>query len=370
MKTTLNKIYKALTGRLAKNIYLWLFLGYVVFDMNYNNEHRYHHGIIYSPWYYWFIITGFLLQMTLVYVNNLWLCPKYLHTRRYGRYALYVSVLVFVISLAYTIGVKIAGMHFDVDHVQQAGFVTSPVTKGWTFEDLLTDMQTYTFGNASWVFIFTMAWYMQDYARQRRAAEQAEKKQVEAELNFLKNQINPHFLFNTLNNLYGLALKHSENAPGAILKLSSILRYLLYESNTPMVSFEKEKEIMQAYIELELLRITDSKGLHFSVSADGPDYSIPPLLWMPVLENLFKHGTRIITNDMRGDFEFAITDNRLTISSTNNYKGAVQINGSKKEGGIGLTNLTKRLELLYPKKYKIEQHKDDQDYSIEVKIDL
>ena len=89
------------------------------------------------------------------------------------------------------------------------------------------------------------------------------KKQVEIELDFLKNQINPHFLFNTLNNLYGLTLKKSDHAPDAILKLSMILRYMLYESNVDAIAFEKEKEIMQAYIDLELLRMEKGHDFHF-----------------------------------------------------------------------------------------------------------
>src|SRR6185437_14342472 len=151
------------------------------------------------------------------------------------------------------------------------------------------------------LFQFTMAWYMTDHAKQQKAIEAAKKKQVEAELNFLKSQINPHFLFNTLNNLYALAIKHSDKTPDTILKLSAILRYLLYESNVENISFEKEKEIMQAYIALELLRLSNSNNFTFSISSDNK-CNIPPLLWVPVLENVFKHGTRIISDNNFVDY--------------------------------------------------------------------
>lgn len=369
MSSTLQKILKALRSRVARNIYLWALMLYLVLNMNINNERELHYGIIQSPWYAPFIIIGTLLQAILLYTNNLVLAPRFLSRKKYGLYFLLAGLLVTVISVAYTIGVKLAGYYFDVNHVQQIGFVSAPVTKGWSVGDILDDTATYLAGNIMWVLIFTMAWYMNDYYKQQQLAEEARKKQTETELNFLKSQINPHFLFNTLNNLYGLALKKADNAPDAILKLSSILRYLLYESNIDKVSYEKEKEVIYAYIELELLRLSDDNKLRFLVTADR-DYSIPPLLWLPVLENLFKHGTRYISDNIEGSFNFAIANNELTIICTNKYKGASKVATADKVGGIGLTNLRKRLELLYPCKHHINETKTEDTYTISINISL
>jgi hypothetical protein len=369
MRSILIKISRALRSRLARNLYLWCLLLFIVLNLNYNNEQQDHYGIIQSPLYYWFIFIGMALQMAMTYGNNLVLAPRYLRHKKYGWYILYAFTMVFAVSLVYTFGVKICARYFDVDHVQQMGFVSSPVSKDWSFSSTLDDMSTYFMGNMLWVFIFTMAWYTNEYGRQQKIIDAAKRPQVATELHFLKNQVSPHFLFNTLNNLYGLALKKNDNAPDAILKLSSILRYLLYESNSPLVSFGKEKEIMQAYIELELLRITHTEGLHFHISADK-DYSIPPLLWLPVLENFFKHGTRMIEDHYMADFSFTVENNTIHIISSNSHKKATPVNGNGKAGGIGLENLQKRLALLYPGQHSITQQKEDTTYSIQVQIAL
>jgi len=208
---------------------------------------------------------------------------------------------------------------------------------------------------------------MHDHARQRKAMLLVQQKQTETELNFLRAQINPHFLFNTLNNLYALALRKSDKSPDAILKLSSILRYLLYDANTANASFEKEKEIMEAYIDIESLRLDNSTRLHIHISADEP-YQVPPLLWLPVLENVFKHGTRIISEDNPVEFRFEIINNKLIIYSKNKEKMLVKTD--EEHGGIGLTNLQKRLALLYPGRHHLSVSQEDNYYISEVKIDL
>lgn len=368
MQLSIKSILRPLGSRVARNIYLWAIMLFVVIDMNYNNEQIYKYGIIQSRWYWWFLLAGTILQLTLLYVNNLVLAPRFLAKKKYRLYFLFASLLVLTISLCYTFGVKIAGQHFDVDHMQQIGFVSSPVSKDWDIGSLIDDTMTYLIGNVVWVLVFTMAWYMNDYYRQQQLIEAAQKKQTETELDFLKSQINPHFLFNTLNNMYGLALKKADNTPDVILKLSAILRYLLYESNVDKVPFEKEKEIINAYVELELLRITDTKGLHFNVQADR-SYTLPPLLWLPVLENIFKHGTRIITDNFYVNFNMSVIDNKLTIHAENTYKqlpDAVE----EKHGGIGLDNLYKRLAILYPGKHVVTQQKNAGAYTIHVEVIL
>lgn len=360
------KIFAALSSRVARNIYLWAVLLYVVLGTNYTNEQHYHYGIIQSPWYPWVIVIGTLLQMALLYVNNLLLVPRMLARKKYRQYFLSAFLLLAIVSIVYTTGLKIVKSHLNVDHLQQPGFVSAPVSTQWDFLSLRVETESYFFGNVLWVLVFTMAWYMNDYSRQQKLAEHARKEQVMLELTFLKNQLNPHFLFNTLNNLYSLALKKSDTAPDAILKLSLILRYLLYESDTPLVSFEKEKEIMEAYIDLELLRLKHKDNLHFSITADAPSL-IPPLLWLPVLENIFKHGTRIISTEHFVDYRFTIQDERLSIHSRNSAKSQP---GNSDNKGIGLENLRKRLRLLYPSAHRLESSLQGNEYITDLNIDL
>ncbi len=362
---TTNKVLKALGARLARNIYVWVIQLYLVLEINKANEQAHHHGIIYTRWYWWVIAIGMLLQMILVYVNNLLLIPALLARKKRVQYFVAVLALATTISIIYTIGLKVAKTHIDVDKLQQMGMVTGPISTDWSFRTVLDEMQTYLTGNAMWLFVFTMAWYMNDYARQRRLAEQALRQRTETELAFLKSQLNPHFLFNTLNNVYALTLKQAAEAPDSILKLSTILRYLLYESNSETVSFEKEKEIMLAYIDLELLRIKERDRLKFVITADR-DYRIPPLLWLPLLENVFKHGTKIISKEIFVNYIFAINDNKLRISASNHYKQ----NGKEIGPGIGLTNLGKRLALLYPHKHTLTTAYKDHTFTTEVNIEL
>ena len=188
MKGVLKHTLRILSSRIALNIYLWIALIYLVLNMNYNKEQAYKYGIIYSPWYYWFILVGCLLQMALVYVNTLFLAPHFLARKRYGHYFFYIFLLTVTVSVIYTFGVKIAGQHFDVEHVQQMGFVSAPVSDKWTFAAIIDDTTTYFVGNILWVLVFTMAWYTRDYYRQQRMAEEARREQVEMELNFLKRR--------------------------------------------------------------------------------------------------------------------------------------------------------------------------------------
>ncbi|RYD57402.1 MAG: hypothetical protein EOP56_08835 [Sphingobacteriales bacterium] len=368
MNITRHSISVALRSRVARNIYMWALILWNVLTINSGNQEAFHYNVIQSPWYPWIMVAGVVCSAVLLYANNLYLVPRFLARRKYLAYIALVLPLTVLVTLAYVLFLKLANEDINIDHLQHVGLVSSPVSNVWTLPEIIADMNMYLSGYMLWVFIFTMAWYMNDYYRQQKLFAATEKKRVEAELNFLKSQINPHFLFNTLNNLYGLTLKKADNAPDVILKLSSILRYLLYDSNIPQVSFEKEKEVMQAYIDIELLRLPENKNFHFYIVSDG-DYNVPPLLWLPVLENIFKHGTRYITDSYFIDYRFTLEQQKLTVYGRNNYK-AINGNGNGKVGGIGLENLRKRLQLLYPEKHKIETVKDDTAYTIQVQIDL
>lgn len=365
--TVAGKIFKALTGRVARNIYFWVFNIWLMLELNQTSARK--RGLnIESPWYARIVITETVLLILLTYLNNLWLVPRYLAMRKYKVYFPVVTLLISAVAVLQVMVLKAGDDEVNLEAFQQLGVVSILVSDSWSAGAILLDSIPYFMGHAAWVFFFTAAWFMQDYARQKKIAEDAKKKQVEAELHFLKNQVNPHFLFNTLNNLYSLALKKSDKNPDAILRLSSILRYLLYDSDTEKVPFEKEEEIMKAYIDLELLRLPDNEDFNFTIHADG-NYSIPPLLWLPILENVFKHATRIITDKYYIDYRFVIEGGKMNIYSKNNYKSV--LNGeAKKAGGIGLENLRKRLALLYPGKHSLNSHAEGEHYVVNLQIDV
>lgn len=359
MKTFFSKVSRFFSLRLFLNILFAAILGFIIFGSNIPHKR--------------ILTINFCKTISLVsillftYTNNLFLVPKFLAKRKYGVYFLLAFLLVSIYAVLYTTFIEVVLHKYPDIQAYQIVFLSVPLEIKWTVSTIIYGSIGYAITYAIWLLVLTMAWYVHDYSRQQKLLAGIQKKQLETELSFLKNQINPHFLFNTLNNLYALALQKSDAAPDAILKLSSILRYLLYESNTHTVSFEKEKEIMQAYIDIELLRLDQTDRLQFIITADKP-YQIPPLLWLPLLENIFKHGTRTIAGDNQVVFHFEIKDNVLSVYSKNKEKMLAKSNAEK--GGIGLKNLEKRLELLFPGKHSLSTLQENNAYISQMKIDL
>ncbi|AHM58810.1 signal transduction histidine kinase [Flammeovirgaceae bacterium 311] len=208
-----------------------------------------------------------------------------------------------------------------------------------------------------------------------RAAQKIESEKVNAELKFLKAQIHPHFLFNTLNNLYALTLKKSDKAPEVVLKISDLLDYMLYESNTPTVPLKKELDLIESYIHLEKIRYGNKLRLAYDVKGDINGNYIPPLLILPFIENSFKHGVSQQLQDMWIDIKLEINLNRLMLK-VDNSKSSDKSSDSpgadlqKCKDGIGLKNVKRRLELLYGKDYKLYISDEKENFSIFLSVSL
>ena len=184
----------------------------------------------------------------------------------------------------------------------------------------------------------------------------------EQELKFLKMQIHPHFLFNTLNTLYGFALKKSEEAPEMILKLSNLLDYILYQVDKPLVLLIDEINHIKNYIALEKLRFQEGLNIDFQIDIANQDLKIAPMLLLPFVENAFKHGTQI--NDvLKIDINIKTTADFLYFEIINLAKES-----EKSSKGIGLENIKKRLEMLYVNKYDLEILKEEYTYKVNLKI--
>lgn len=202
------------------------------------------------------------------------------------------------------------------------------------------------------------------YKDQREKTELA-LQEHKMELELLKAQINPHFFFNTLNNIYSLVYKKSDDAPAALMKLSEIMRYLIYESKSEMVQLEREVEQLENYIELERLRTTDHEFISFEKKGSFSAHVIPPMLLISFAENAFKHGKRKVSNPgikisivaEDGLIKYAVT-NYIISEPHNNHKGE----------GIGMQNTRRRLELLYPKCHKLEIKSDKERYNVKLTL--
>ncbi|WP_018478887.1 sensor histidine kinase [Pontibacter roseus] len=196
--------------------------------------------------------------------------------------------------------------------------------------------------------------------------EQLEKQAVEAELYYLKSQINPHFLFNTLNNIHTLVYKQAPAAPEAVMRLASLMRYMIYESNATTVPLSREMNYLQDYMNLQQLRYKKSPVVNLEIEGDTASCHIAPLLFIHLLENAYKHSpARLEPGDVK--VSVAIKENTLTFSIQNPI-GKHQGNKLEEPGGIGLPNVQKRLALLYPDQHQLEVNNMGETFTVTLKI--
>lgn len=195
------------------------------------------------------------------------------------------------------------------------------------------------------ILFFGVVKYTNDLRTLKETAQQLRIEKQEAELNFLKSQTNPHFLFNTLNNIYSLARDKSDLAPESIMRLSKILRYMLYETSGAYIAIEQELKIMTDYIELEKLRYDDSLRVNFNHNIEDLRQALPPLLLIPLVENAFKHGVSETRNQPYVDIHLSVNNRQLIFIVKNSVENNNVESGVKEN--IGISNLRRQLELLY-----------------------
>jgi hypothetical protein len=217
------------------------------------------------------------------------------------------------------------------------------------------------------ILFFGIVRHIYVYIKLKQTAQQLRIEKQQAELNYLKSQTNPHFLFNTLNNIYSLARDKSDLAPESILRLSKLLRYMLYEAGGAYIAVEQELKIIGDYILLEKLRYDDSLRINFNYDVEDLKQALPPLLLMPLVENAFKHGVSETRSRPFVDIHLSIAGRQLAFfvkNSTDEFSGE----GKVKEN-IGLSNLRRQLELLYTD-YHVSLAQGESEFSATLKINL
>jgi sensor histidine kinase YesM len=208
------------------------------------------------------------------------------------------------------------------------------------------------------------------YNEENKSREYQQQK-LEAELNFLKGQVHPHFLFNTLNNLYALTLKKSDASPEVVLKLSELLSFMLYETNSRTVPLSKELSLIENYISLEKIRYDDRLTTTYETEGDVETGQIPPMLFLPFVENAFKHGTSDSLDNVWVEIKITVRNNQLHLSVLNS--NGVDKNVSEEfeyQQGIGLKNVKRRLELLYGEHYDLDISDTDEMYSVQLTLQM
>jgi LytS/YehU family sensor histidine kinase len=287
----------------------------------------------------------------IIYFVNLVLVPRLLYTKRYGWFA-----VAFVGSVAVTSFIKMLALA-NIQHDDLSSF---------------TNIKEKIYNNFVTQFFLVLASIglksVFDYLRLQKKMANVAREKAEAELNFLKSQINPHFLFNSLNSVYFLIDKRNADARQALSKFSDMLRYQLYECNDAKISIEKEISYLNDYVALQKLRREPYDDVHFTCSENVKDFLIEPLLLMPFVENSFKHLShfsngkknivQISADRTNGEFCFSVVN-------TIEYK-------SNKDpvGGIGLKNVKRRLELLYNGRHQLELGEDEDLFKVQLKIKI
>ncbi|WP_211321256.1 sensor histidine kinase [Arcicella aurantiaca] len=209
--------------------------------------------------------------------------------------------------------------------------------------------------------------YSYDFRVLKETAQKLRIEKQEAELNYLKSQTNPHFLFNTLNNIYSLARDNDPLASESILRLSKILRFMLYQTNVDFIAIEQELKIMEDYISLEKLRYDESLIINFNHSIEDIKQEIPPLLLIPFVENAFKHGVSETRNNPFVDIHLSVQNHLLLFIVKNSTEKSPSHENSREN--IGLSNLRRQLELLY-KDYEVNVFQGEFDFTATLKINL
>lgn len=299
-------------------------------------------------WYF------FLYMLTLIgstYFNFYYLIPRYFTTYRYRRYfAMFFGEWVFVVLFLF-------GLIWIFDHYPKP----FPNTGG---------MYIVAFANFTIeFFLLTFAKLAKDLYLKSQRGRQYQVEKLQAELRFLRTQLNPHFLFNTLNNIYSLVTTRSDKAGDSILLLSNLLHYLLYETNANKVKLANELTFLKTYIDLERLRLDETQPVNYHVHGDE-EGMIAPLILFNFIENAFKHATR--SQKGRGnppffiDIDLTLSKGMLTLSVANNRDTKAEEN--KTPHGIGIENARKRLSLIYGNNYLLDIQTTADVYHVLLKI--
>lgn len=292
------------------------------------------------------------------YITLYILIPRWLIQKNYIKFIGFFILTALFFSALQRINICLFVVpHYFPDHADQYKILSVDI-----FFRILMEFPVVIF--AAFLKIVSL-WYQNQQHNQQLIQEK-----LEAELKFLKAQIHPHFLFNTLNNLYALTLKKSDLAPDMVLKLSELLNYMLYESNVRTISLQKEIDVLFNFIELERIRYGDLLDIHLDISGEIDDKQIAPLLLLPFVENSFKHGvSKKISNKWVG-ISLVAEDSSLTLRVENSKEKNTTGESAGYSEGIGLKNVRRRLDLLYPQKYQLEIFDKGKEFVVILKLEI
>ncbi len=297
-----------------------------------------------------FTVSSFLIFGGIFYSNYLLVLPRFFAKRKFGYIPLcwIAGILVFTM-LRYLIEEVLYLKMFNARNYSEGTPATYYLYDNFIF--ILNQL-----------VISTVFWAANHLIKNEKEKQVLLQEKFSAETAFLKSQVNPHFLFNTLNNIYSLVYQKSEQALPAILKLSELMRYNMKDSQTDQIELEKEINYIKSYIHLQTLRIKNAE-VNLTVSADINSIKIAPLLLIPFVENSFKHG---VVDDPEKPFQIQLsTENKLIKFTISNF---IRQGNKDESSGVGLKNVERRLQLIYPGKHRLTITHTNIQYICELEI--
>jgi len=311
---------------------------------------------------YWYSLKSnlveFPLHLILVYINIYFLIPKFILTKKYTTYiTLFLGFLLVLYCVRTGLNYVLVTENIWPEAESQQ--------KAFTFNHIIA----VTLGEMYVVALATAIKLTVDWIHERKRNQELQKIQLKTELNFLKSQIQPHFFFNTLNNLYALTLEKSDVAPEVVLKLSNIMHYVLYEVKEPLIGLLDSIKYIQNYLDLERLRYGDKIISTLEIIGEIEDVKVPPLLFLPFIENSFKHGVRNLEHS-KVNITFENIDNKLLNFTVENTIDEQQNAINAGSPGIGNQNVRRRLELLFKNNFELKTYIVNGNYCVQLKMPI
>jgi len=296
----------------------------------------------------------FLPFRLFVIYFNFFILLKLLLRKQYLRYIIYTLITIVIASILHRITVY--------------NWVNEILYPDWnqgSFWQLYKFVQSAMIITTPFVFLMSLT-IVSKWVSTERKAENLEREKLQAELSYLRSQINPHFFFNTLNNLYGLALRKADSTPEVVLKLSELMSYIIYEADKDSVVLAKEIEQIERYIALEQIRYDNRFEVAMHVEGDVDHFKIPPLILLPFVENSFKHGVNKTSKDGWVAINIDVTETTFHFQ----IKNKVFSNNPEKNGnnGLGIANVKKRLMLLFEDDHTLKYEKADDVFTVDLVI--
>ena len=297
----------------------------------------------------WVTIRNLPLIVIPTYIMAWYAVPRFLKEEKLHYFALTTLIVAGLVFIG-----RIKWLEL-MNYLATENYYSIPATK--VIKNVIRDY--------SIIALAVCIYIISDWRKKSKANVELIKAKAEVEIQLLKGQLQPHFLFNSLNNIYSLALSNSRKTADSILKLTELLDYLVYKAGQPQVAISREWTLIENYVELEKLRYGDKLSINTQVAMDDDQRVLPPLILLPFVENCFKHGGPGNNGIFSVFLDLKVTSGELHFHVEN----TIHLMGkTRKKGGIGLKNIRKRLELIFPDRHDLMIENDGSNFTVDLKI--